>query len=130
MRIAHLYYIYFVYVRPKKSNLVGLGVELISLEGAERIDSNHGGGVGLPAGGQLNGGGGGGCPQAAEWELPSEAFEQRQEILEGGRTEDQLLVDDAATDQASSVLRHFVRSLVSFFGLEFGFSSALQIWVA
>jgi hypothetical protein len=76
-------------------------VELISLEGAERIDGNHDGGVGLPAGGQLNGGGG--CPQAAEWELPSEAFEQRQEILEGGRTEDQLLVDDAATDQASSV---------------------------
>ncbi len=76
-------------------------MELISLEGAERIDGNHDGGVGLPAGGQLNGGGG--CPQAAEWELPSEAFEQRQEILEGGRTEDQLLVDDAATDQASSV---------------------------
>ncbi len=96
-------------MRPKKSNHVGLGVELISLEGAERIDSNHGG-VSLPAGGQLNGGGGGGCPQAAEWELPSEAFEQRQEILEGGRTEDQLLVDDAATDQASSVLRYFVRS--------------------
>ncbi len=94
--------VYFIYVRPKKSKRVGLGVELISLEGAERIDSNHGG-VGLPAGGQLNGGGGGGCPQAAEWELPSEAFEQRQEILEGGRTEDQLLVDDAATDQASSV---------------------------
>ncbi len=86
----------------KRRNHAGLGVELISLEGAERIDSNHGGGVGLPAGGQLNGGGGG-CPQAAEWELPSEAFEQRQEILEGGRTEDQLLVDDAATDQASSV---------------------------
>ncbi len=89
-------------------------MELISLEGAERIDSNHGG-VGLPAGGQLNGGGGGGgCPQAAEWELPSEAFEQRQEILEGGRTEDQLLVDDAATDQASSVLRHFDRSAYPF----------------
>ncbi len=108
-------------------------MELISLEGAERIDSNHGSGVGLPAGGQLNGGGGGGCPQAAEWELPSEAFEQRQEILEGGRTEDQLLVDDAATDQASPVLRHFVRSLVSFVVLSLSYSSgvgycACRIW--
>jgi hypothetical protein len=76
--------------------VAGLGVEhLISLEGGE---SNLGG-LGGPTSGPAGGGVGGGQP-AQEWELPSEAFEQRQEIMEGGRGEDQLLVEDTGADQA------------------------------
>jgi hypothetical protein len=56
-----------------------------------------------------------GRPTAEEWELPSEAFEQRQEILEGGRPcsggEDQLLVDDGPVDQ---VFTHFSRKIMPF----------------
>lgn len=48
---------------------------------------------------------------ADEWELPSEAFEQRQEILvEGGRggpccTEDQLLGEEGPADQAAASIK-------------------------
>ena len=47
---------------------------------------------------------GGGRTAPEEWELPSEAFEQRQEILEGGRPcEDQLLVEDGPADQGHRI---------------------------
>jgi len=72
------------------SELAGLGVEhLISLEG---------------------GAGGGGCPVEGDtlqhdWLIPSEAFEQRQEILETstGRNEDLLLEGGETTDYTVTV---------------------------
>ena len=64
------------------SELAGLGVEgLVSLEG--------GGSLGL-------GSGGGGGQMLQEWTLPSEAFEQKQEIKDGDRDEDLLVAEGEA----------------------------------
>ena len=66
--------------------MAGLGVEgLVSLEG----------------GGSLGAGGSGAQQMLQEWTLPSEAFEQKQDIKDGDRDDDILLDSEAGAGEAA-----------------------------
>ena len=70
------------------SELAGLGVEgLVSLEG--------GGSLGRSGAGTQN--------MLQEWSLPSEAFEQKQEIKDGDRGEADIMVGESETEAGSAM---------------------------
>ncbi len=93
---------------------------MISLEGGVGVIGVVGSGGGAGINGSAAGGGGGNGTAAEEWALPSEAFEQRHEILESGSrgAEDQLLVDEAGgADQAPVLVDFFFLTLLVLFDI-------------